>query len=192
MGWPRTKPANRIPGRFSSQGTPITTTRAIKRILAELERMGYPSWNVIISTNLEVKLNGLPYANQKKPTDPGVAVYFRDRDSSPGEGKVIPVDKFTTVEQNLAAVAGTIEALRRLDRYGSGIMERAFTGFEALPDLGKKSQWFVVLNVPQDAPRDLVERQYKIMRSENHPDRGGDATQFQRITEAWQEYCATT
>lgn len=185
-GWPRSD--TREQGRFTSQGSEITVNRAVKRVLAELGRMNCPDWNVIISTNLEVKRDGLPYANQRNPSDPGVAVYFRERDSEPGEHKVIPCDRFTTVAQNLAAVAGTVEALRRLDRYGSGIMERAFTGFTALPHL-EQEPWYVVLNLSADAPPSLVERQYKIMRSEAHPDKhGGDATQFQRIQEAMAQY----
>ena len=30
----------------------------------------------MLSTNLRVKIDGLPYSNQKEPEDPGIAVYF--------------------------------------------------------------------------------------------------------------------
>ena len=31
----------------------------------------------------------------------------------------------------------------------------------------------------------MIEKQYKVLRSQNHPDRGGDASQFDRINKAF-------
>lgn len=47
---------------------------------------------------------------------------------------VIPNDQFKELRLNLAAIAASLRALRQLDRCGStGLLERAFKGFSALP-----------------------------------------------------------
>ena len=80
--------------------------------------------------------------------------------------------------------------IRTLERHGSGLMERAFTGFVALSDQTSGS-WWAVLGVTQDASRDVVESAYKRLRSESHPDKpGGSHEAFARVTEAWNQYKA--
>ena len=196
LGWPRTDPSSREVGRFSSKmggsySRPVTIAVAVDRVLLELDRMGYPDYMVTISSNLILKNDGLPRSSQAQPADPGVAVYFREYGTEPEDGyMVIPCDKFMRVEQNLAAVAGTVEALRRLDRYGSGIMQRAFSGFEALPN-PSGDEWYSVLGVSPDAGYETVEATYKRKRFAAHPDRGGDAETFHRIHEAWNNFTQT-
>lgn len=180
LGWPRTAPGDRESGRFSRRErtnyggfrpTDLTLHQAISRVLDEIQaftRYGR-KWRadpdqVVISSMLQVRQDGLPRSGQRKPEDPGVAVYFQ----LDGQPKVIPCDRYTSIEQNLAAVAATISALRALERHGSGIMERAFTGFEALPHL-VDDPWWTVLQVPEDAPACVVEKSYRVLRSQTHP-----------------------
>ncbi len=86
--------------------------------------------NVVLSTNVRTRLDGLPYANQPRPEDPGVAVYFRHRDRD----VCFACDCWNRVEDNLQAIRKTVEALRGIARWGSGAMvEQAFAGFAALP-----------------------------------------------------------
>lgn len=40
------------------------------------------------------------------------------------------------------------------------------------------------------AGRDEIEAAYRRLRSQHHPDRGGDAAQFHRITKAYEEAMA--
>lgn len=201
LGWPRTPTSKREPGRFSrrevrgsnswASNVELTLHQALSRVQNELSSFTRPGRNwrvppgsVIVSTMLQTRQDGLPRSGQRKPEDPGVAVYF-ELDGVP---KVIPCDRYATIEQNLAAVAATLSALRALERHGSGIMERAFTGFEALPHL-VNDPWWVVLQVPEDAPAYVVEKSYKVLRSQTHPDKlSGDATQFQRVQEAWETF----
>ena len=72
----------------------------------EIRRMG--GRDMIISSNLKVKFNGLPYSSQRPPDDTGVAVYFNwhKRDL------VFACDKWLTVQDNLWAIVKHIEALR--------------------------------------------------------------------------------
>ena len=47
---------------------------------------------------------------------------------------VIACDAFKTVANNMAAIVGTIQAIRKIERCGtSALLERAFKGFTALP-----------------------------------------------------------
>lgn len=47
---------------------------------------------------------------------------------------VIACDAFKTVGNNMAAIVGTIQAIRKIERCGtSALLERAFKGFSALP-----------------------------------------------------------
>jgi len=132
--------------------------------------------------------DGLPKSGQRTPEDSGVAVYF-DLD---GKSQCIPIDSFTKIEQNLAAVAATISALRSLERYGSGLMEAAFDGFTALPPAGSVmaggEPWYSVLDVDPDDMHEIIKRAYQYGRSEHHPDRGGDAAKFDQVQQAWNQY----
>ena len=48
---------------------------------------------------------------------------------------VVPNDQFREVRLNIAAIVMSLRALRQLDRCGStGLLERAFKGFSALPE----------------------------------------------------------
>jgi hypothetical protein len=71
--------------------------------------------NVVLTTNIELRRDGRPYANQRI-SDTGVAVYFTRK----GCEQAIACDKWDSVRDNLHAGAKTIEALRGIDRWGQG------------------------------------------------------------------------
>jgi hypothetical protein len=98
-------------------------------------------------------------------------------------------DRWGRVKDNIQAVRKTIEALRGIERWGaSDMIERAFTGFAALPDQ-TNGAWWAVLGVAPDAPAPLIEAAYKAKRSAAHPDKpGGSHDEFVRVTEAWNNY----
>lgn len=135
-GWKRTASHARKPGPFRNDkriGKELTVADAVDRVLLELGRMGIHDWMApIISTNVEPTLSGRPRSNQGQPQDPGVAVYWRK--NSKEIHKVMAVDRYTRVEQNLAAIAATLDAMRAIERHGGAvILERAFSGFVSLP-----------------------------------------------------------
>ena len=89
-----------------------------------------PDPQIVISTNIALRRDGLPLASQRQPDDPGVAVYFlyKKRQMS------FACDRWEKIEHNMQAIAKTIEALRGIARWGTGdMLEAAFTGFTALP-----------------------------------------------------------
>src|ERR1700712_5651710 len=98
-GWPRSKFTQRHPNMVKD------FVRSRDGVLRELDLL--KATDVVMSTNMTIRLDGLPYAGQKQPSDMGVAVYF----TLNGEQQCIPCDKWDTVGQNLRAIEMTVAAL---------------------------------------------------------------------------------
>ncbi|HLX29790.1 MAG TPA: J domain-containing protein [Casimicrobiaceae bacterium] len=193
-GWPRTKPYARKEASFSKQereyarepgGKDIIHRRDLtimdgcERALKELGFMGIDRQDIVISTNVRTRLDGLPRSGEPKPGDPGVAVYWETRKH---EHRVMAIDRYTEVADNLAAVALTLAAMRAIERHGGAqILDRAFTGFEALPAPGDDWKWrdeFAGL-----APGE-IDRRYRELAAQHHPDKGGDDATMAAINRA--------
>lgn len=137
----------------------------------------------IISSNIPLRLDGLPYANRTPPDDAGVAVYFTYKKQQ----MCFACDKWRTVADNTQAIRKTIEALRGVARWGTGdMMERAFTGFARLEHAAEPA-WWDVLGVPKDSLLPEIKHAYRQMRSVHHPDRGGDSDKFAQIKRAFEQ-----
>ncbi len=164
-----------------SRSRDITIAEAVRYVLDELRKMGVNDWKVIISTNLQLRKDGLPYSQQKEPDDAGVAVWWQE-----GKGhRVIALDKYHRIADNIHAVGKTIEALRGIDRWGSGeILQRTFTGFTALP-APASDNWWEVLGVQSHTSSAEVTDAYKRVRFKAHPDQGGSAEEFHKVQEAY-------
>lgn len=74
-----------------------------------------------------------------------------------------------------------------IERHGGAVvLERAFSGFTALPG-PSTADWRKVLD-PADP-----EGSYRRLRSKHHPDRaGGSQQEFHRVQLAWTAYCEET
>jgi len=180
QGWKREPYPNR--SRFSHP----TIYASVKKVYHELQLFGVGDWNVIVSSNLHLRNDGLPRSNQREPEDRGVAIYFKYKD----EQMVIACDTFDLVGCNLRAVAKTVEAMRGIDRWGcSELLNRAFTGFKALPDAGTESQthWTDVLNCLESDSMDEIKRIYRELAKRCHPDHGGSTEGFQLLQWAYDQ-----
>src|SRR5262245_21803888 len=101
--------------------------------------------NIVISSNVELRLDGLPKSGRRPPEDPALAVYWTKRKGRSLETRCMGVDRCDRVEHNLAAVAATLDAMRAIDRHGGdSILDRAFQGFTALPS---PECWWQVLGL---------------------------------------------
>lgn len=197
-GWKRTPPAYRTHARFGKAsryegygdhkkwvpGRDLTVAEGLKRVLDELARMGLGRDDVVVSTNLKLRLDGLPRSDQREPDDSGCAVYWETRD---GGHKVMAIDQYAKVADNLAAIAATLEAMRAIERHGgAAILERAFTGFTALPAPDAKRTWREVLGfTPSEGINaDVVRARYRKLASERHPDKGGSAAAMAELNAA--------
>lgn len=195
-GWKRTEAHHRTRARFGKQRTvrsshtdysykqrsEVTIAQATSRVLEELRRMGVDPDGLVISMDLLLRLDGLPRSGQRDPNDPGVAVYWVDRYDSARPPRCMAIDRYDRIADNLAAVAATLDAMRAIERHGGAeILDRAFTGFVALPAPGGMD-WRLVLG--EDNP----EHMYRVLRSRHHPDRNGDADKFREVQAAWDAY----
>lgn len=185
--WKRLNYAYRRDAKFSKYGKDLTVFEGVQRVLAELKRLGIDEQDVIVSTNIRTRLDGLPRTGEPKPSDPGAAVYWQPRGDKPM--RCMAVDAYTEVADNLAAIAATLDAMRAIERHGgASILDRAFTGFTALP-APDSATWFDVLAVPQSASADDVRAAWQRLRSRWHPDKpDGNAARFDIINKAYDQF----
>lgn len=170
-GWKRCKHP-----RGSQFAKTATIAVATDEVLHELEMLGATS--AVISTNVAVRLDGLPRSDQKAPEDSGVAVYYDMRiGREVSTPFVLACDKWNKVAHNLRAVAHHIRALRGMDRWGVGSVEKAFAGYKALPEAKPRPSCWKVLGMggpPAAADRVIaaleIRAAYKARCVGAHPD----------------------
>jgi hypothetical protein len=125
----------------------------------------------------------LPISEQAQPRDLGVAVYFRLKNAD----ICLPCDAWNRVEHNPWAVVKDIEAQRGRLRWGVGSVEQAFAGYAALPAPGR--DWHEVLGLTRSisTTKDSVDRAFRELSQERHPDRGGSHEAMSELNRARQE-----
>lgn len=147
-GWRRT--VSRKPAAFDT-----SLERAISSLSDEIRMLG----------GKNARLTHAPFRSGADPHDPGVAVYFDLKN----DRKVFACDRWQRVRDNVRAIALTIGALRGIGRWGaSDMLERAFTGFDALPP--PPSCW-QVLGLEPGANADVVNAAYRKLVAQHHPDK---------------------
>jgi hypothetical protein len=177
LAWPTGRPRakSRVEGRFATtlRNTPggykkpltLTHAEARARLAQQLDLLRARS--PILSSNVELRIDGNPRLGLLEPRDPGVAVYFT-LDTKP---IVLACDRYTNVAQNIAAIAAHIDATRRIERYGVGTMAQIFTGFLALPAPMVVDDWRAALGKPRTLGE--AEASYRERMRQAHPDAGG-------------------
>ena len=168
-GWPRTK-------RRHNSAFDTTFAKTRDALIHEIHMMGgrYP----VLSTNIALRRDGLPYANQPEPEDCGVAVYFEWK----GKQMVFACDRWNRTKDNVRAIEKTINAMRGIERWGaSDMMERAFSAFEALP--APKSCWDELEIVP-DSDKETIISAYRYKAKRVHPDHGGSESAMAALNAA--------
>lgn len=186
LSWPphrtRTAPHARTWSNFKT-----SFGKARDQCLGQIRTLG--GSESIISTNLPLRQDGLPYADRAQPKDSGVAVYFTYRKKQ----MCFACDRWAKVDDNMHAIALTIGALRGVARWGTGdMMEAAFTGFAALaaPVTGQKP-WREVFGFATDEAVSAIrlEGAYRTARGEAHPDRPktGSHEKFLAVQAAYEQ-----
>lgn len=167
--WPgeRTK----YPGWSRFKAGISQTTATLRRELSHLD-----ATNVILQidvTERMIRVDGGLYANAA-PASGALILSF--------ESNVGPlqyaVDTYADWRDNLRAIALSLEALRSVDRYGVTRRGEQYAGWKALPPPAD--------HMTRDQARDLLVRNggFRAAALLHHPDRGGDAVLFRRITAA--------
>lgn len=170
-GFPRAK---------SRTGSAFKTSlaAALKNVQKSIQLFGQDSGkkaeSIVISSNCSL--------GNDRPSDPGVAVWF----IWDGVQVCIPVDRYQKVEDNLQAIHHILEARRTELRHGGiAIVRATFTGFRALPNPSARN-WRDVLG-KDITSRDQLEFTYRRLRSDAHPDKGGNAERFNDIQRAYDD-----
>jgi hypothetical protein len=161
LAWPEGFPrqTSREAGQFRT-----SLAQALSNVKASLEAFGRdsrkPVAGIVLSTNVSL--------GQDKPDDPGVAVWF----TWDGHAICIPVDRYKTPAANLQAIHHVLEARRVELRHGTLALVRAtMSGFLALP--APVRPWWIVLDLYPEASRADVDRAFRRLAAERHPDRPG-------------------
>lgn len=169
-GWPRTDALRRESARFK-----VTLHSALTFLQDELRRLG--AKDVVLSSDCTL--------GQQNPKDSGVCAYFHYQ----GINAAIPCDRWRKVEDNVQAIAKTVEAMRGIERWGAkNMIKAAFSGFAALPAPGKTSRdWRMVLELNGDATLAKARENYRRLASLRHPDKGGSTDAMAELNMAWQQ-----
>jgi hypothetical protein len=178
-GWPRTPPNRRGGSRFGKN----LGFNQITKLQNELRLLG--ARHVVISSNVPLRQDGLPYATETKRRydDPGVAVYFTLK----GKPLSMARDPYNTPWENIRSLILAIDAIRSIERHGgSTMMERAFAGFAAIAPPDWKKPWREVFGVKPDWRGDIKEL-YREKAKNRHPDSGGNDNLMAELNIAYSE-----
>ena len=172
--WPIGRPRAGVRQRSQFK---VSQAAAVNDLAYQVDRMG--GTELVITTNVELRKDGLPRGDRPPPRDPGVAVYFFYKKKP----MCFACDRWETIGENIRAIGQTVGALRGIERWGSGSMiEQAMQGFTALP---APEQAWQVLGVRHDASRAEIEAAYRALSARWHPDKAdGDEQRMMRINRA--------
>lgn len=176
-GWPRVTTGLRRAAPYKT-----SLDHAVRDLVADLQRMR--AKDVTISSNVRTTLG--TKLSESEVRDPGVAVYWTDKR---GEPRVMACDHWQRLRDNVRAIGLTIAAIRQMERCGAtGMMDRALDGFKALPEA---PDCWRVLGLARDVDTETVKARFRLLAAQHHPDRGGDATTFAQLTQAYHEALST-
>lgn len=187
--WPGVLAKSRSTSNFSS--TLSSTMDTLRRELRELRAK-----DVLMQIAIpreQFRLDGYPRSTAK-PEHPGIILTL---DSQHGPLSY-PCDTFATWQENLRAIALALEALRKVDRYGVTKRGEQYRGFLAIEGAtAMPSSWAsadearaFLAKLINDAGWTTAPGDTRLQLSQakrlTHPDMGGDAETFQRVTLAEQ------
>lgn len=180
LAWPQGRPRRphheRKNGQFKRNGNWITIAQAVARVEAELGRIGarYP----LLSSNLELRLDGQPRSGQADPKDPAVCLYFDLK----GKPFALACDRYHHVQDNIAALAAHLDATRAIERHGVATAAETLQAFAALPPpppggsiiMGAVEPWHDVLGVAPNADVEVVQAAYRALAKKAHATGAGE------------------
>lgn len=138
----------------------------------------------------QFRLDGYPRATAK-PEHSGVILTLQSKHGALS----YPCDTFTTWQDNLRAIALALEALRKVDRYGVTKRGEQYRGFLALEATAMPASFasaddaagFLMSKAHRGyvkGDREGLRAVVRLAKANTHPDRGGDAAEFDRVMRA--------
>lgn len=189
LDWPKGRPRSpeRKASLFREGGRPLTLTGAKRRLGEQLSAMtrhgqAWRTTDIVLTCNIRYTASGArdQKLSRRDPADPGVALYF----NLDGKPHVLACDRWDTVQDNIAAIAAHIEALRGQERWGVADLQQAFAGHVALP---RPTPWWEVLGIGADASLEEINAAYRLAAKSAHPNAGGDRAAWDRLSAAYDQ-----
>lgn len=176
-----------------------TWSTTLEQLDREVRHLG--GRDVVIEVDVreqDIRLDGTLRANARTPEHPAVVVAFESKHGP----MLYRCDRFERSyrrdsvgwQENVRAIAKTLEALRAVDRYSAVETGQQYAGFKALP----AGRAMPASHMTADAARELItsiigpvdrpwDTRVKVARREAHPDRnGGDRTLWDQVEQAAQ------
>ncbi len=203
--WPGQLTKSRRASAFSAKFTDTLELLRRELRLLEPESRYYP--NTVLQIAMDEKdfrQDGMPRA-QAKSQHPGVILTIYPTAEGASE-LTFPCDTFLTWQDNLRAIALTLEALRKVNRYGVSQSGQQYRGWRAIgagssvpaemgPLAAAAFLWTLAGNGnddPHDTPLDrmranseVAKNVYRAARKKSHPDRtSGNSDEFLRVETA--------
>lgn len=186
-GWPTQLTAERRRAPF--QATFTDTLELLERELRMLDPKDGrypPSVLQIALREQDFRLDGMPRANSY-PEHPGVILNIEPRQRP---ALSFPCDTFDHWHSNLRAITLTLEALRKIDRYGVTQTGQQYTGWLAIEAPKASAKDLIdflarVADMPPPSSPDGITLAYRKARANAHPDRNaGDREQWDAVERA--------
>lgn len=184
--WPGAHARSRRSAPFRYGGKAVKLTSTLSELDTELRAVGAKDAELLVAIDpAKFRRDGRPYANAAAE-HPGVILSF----DIPKLGRVsYPCDTFTTWEDNLRAIVLSLEALRKVDRYGTTQHREQYRGFLAIEASAAPSGFASADDAATFLTRlvgaeegDTIRSVLRRAQRHVHPDKGGDPAIFQRVS----------
>lgn len=155
----------------------------------ESELLHLRARSIVINAGFRsVRNDGWPYA-AARPDHPACKLQFVDRN---GNTLVFRGEQYNSFEDNLRAIAMTLEALRAVDRYGV-VKGEQYAGFkqlgQAAPPAPPMNALDVLCRLSGLFPADVLanpRRAFLFACKRHHPDAGGERSNFEQAQKAYE------
>ena len=181
--WPQQKTPS-----YNQRYSPFRASYAKTLYLLERELSHLRAKDILIQAYFEhrdIRNDGWPRSSAR-PKESGVIVTFT------GKSGVMsfPCDLFKGWEDNLRAIALSLEALRQVDRYGVTRNNEQYRGFARLeaPKDNRAEALAFISRITGLSPREIQadpQGAYRLAARALHPDSGGNHADFVRLQEHW-------
>ena len=189
------RPIGEWPGKkrehWQRKSTPFaaTFTQTLDLLEAELGHLKAKDIVIQAETDMSQIRNDGWMKSNARVDGPAVILTFESR----GSVYSYPCDTFTHWHANLRAIALSLEALRKVDRYGVTSNNEQYQGFKRLAAADPAAERNAALEVLarisgiflSGAPTaETIDLAYKSAAFRCHPDRGGDGTDWAQLQAA--------
>jgi hypothetical protein len=163
-----------------------TLSKTLRLLSRELEMLAATKLVVLLDVSeRDIRLDGAPRANARMG-EPCVAVSF---ESKHGPVRMV-TGEYSTWQDNLRAIALSLEALRSVDRYGVSKSGEQYRGWRAIPASTDAADLIADVDHAYeylsrgDPGEDDVWAALRKALHETHPDHGGDVDEFRKVIRA--------